>query len=138
MHEAEHLAPRPIESESDQLRALFDMQAALAGEVDDLMFISASGRKTNIHGASYVLLTRERFIGLMHARLTELDPSPPGEAKRLLDMAMKYDRRPATVRLDNVAVRDMAHALVPDPLGPVKLGRKERRAEERRRRRGGR
>ena len=80
MHEAEHPAPRPIESESDQLRALFDMRAALAGEVDDLMFISASGRKTNIHGASYVLLTRERFIGLMHARLTEMDPSPPGEA----------------------------------------------------------
>lgn len=138
MHEAEHPAPRPIESESDQLRALFDMRAALAGEVDDLMFISASGRKTSIDGASYVLLTRERFIGLMHARLTELDPSPPGEAKRLLDMAMEHDRRPATVQLNNVAVRDMARALAPDPLGPVKLGRKERRAEERRRRRGGR
>lgn len=92
---------------------------------DGVVFVDANGAQVEAADASYVLLTQDRFRELA--------------AGRLLDAAMEHDRRAVAAELrDATMLKDMARALVPNPLGPVKLGRKERRAEERRRRRGGR
>lgn len=92
---------------------------------DGVVFVDANGAQVEAGDASYVLLTQDRFRELA--------------AGRLLDAAMEHDRRAVAAELRDAAMlKDMARALAPDPLGPVKLGRKERRAEERRRRRGGR
>lgn len=93
--------------------------------MDGVVFVDANGAQVEAADASYVLLTQDRFRELA--------------AGRLLDAAMEHDRRVVAAELRDAAMlKDMARALAPDPLGPVKLGRKERRAEERRRRRGGR
>lgn len=96
--------------------------------MDGVVFVDANGAQVEAADASYVLLTQDRFRELA--------------AGRLLDAAMEHDRRAVAAELrDATMLKDMARALAPDPLGPaklVKLGRKERRAEERRRRRGGR
>lgn len=93
--------------------------------MDGVVFVDANGAQVEAVDASYVLLTQDQFRELA--------------AGRLLDAAMEHDRRAVAAELrDATMLKDMARALAPDPLGPARLGRKERRAEERRRRRGGR
>ena len=78
-------------------------------------------------------------INETNAILFALAKQPYDTVAQLIEKirAQALPQVPADQRNDEQR-QDMAAKLAPDPLGPVKLGRKERRAEERRRRRGGR
>lgn len=114
--EAQKVQPDPMQTA--KLAALEDLRRVITGEAEGVTFIDADGRKTDMGGASYVLLTRDRFTELAHGRLTEL--APPS-----IDATVKSMR----------AMLNESH-YPPDPERP--LNRAERRAKGRRLRRGGR
>lgn len=114
--EAQKVQPDPMQTA--KLTALGDLRRVLTGEAEGVTFIDADGRKTDMGGASYVLLTRDRFTGLAHGRLTELAPHPTNALVQSMRFALDESHYP------------------PDPERP--LNRAERRAKGRRLCRGGR
>ena len=114
--EAQKVQPDPMQTA--KLTALGDLRRVLTGEAEGVTFIDADGRKTDMGGASYVLLTRDRFTELAHGRLTELAPPSTNAVVKHMRAALDESRYP------------------PDPERP--LNRAERRAKGRRLCRGGR
>lgn len=128
-----------------KLRDLQEMREVINGNADGVTFMDRTGMlRAELGESDFVLLTRERFMELASGRLLDVARGPDRRTMRALAAELHGLRDVAeeqthvlTVDLGGETLRDMAAKLAPDPLGPVKLGRKERRAEDRRRRRRG-